>query len=221
MKVREKRKNVVDKTDLAAVIGTRLRNFRKEAGLTLKQLAEVAELSVPLLSKIENGAIMPSVPALQALAVGLRIEAGDFFRNKEESGFVVSQEKDRKAYITPNADEVRFLFDNDEHGLHMFMEPAVMTVAREGEAQGSDAYTHEGQEFAYVLEGKIELSLGNKKIRLNKGDAAYWESTIVHAVKGLDMRSNRTIHVHLVPGRRSGACRKRVEARGKILKTEE
>ena len=95
MKVTEKRKNVVDKTDLAIVIGTRLKSFRKEAGLTLKQLAEAAELSVPLLSKIENGSIMPSVPALQALAIGLKINVGDFFRNKEDSGFEVSRGKNR------------------------------------------------------------------------------------------------------------------------------
>ncbi|MGD0232020.1 MAG: XRE family transcriptional regulator [Syntrophorhabdales bacterium] len=209
---KEKRKNVVDKTDLAAVIGSRLKNFRKEADYTLKQLAEMTDLSVPLLSKIENGAVMPSVPALQALAIALRVDVGEFFRGKDESGFVLSRPGNRKIIGQPDLTKVEFLFSEDSGGVPMFMEPAVMTIFKRDEVPARDTYRHEGQEFQYVLEGRIELSLGNKKIRLKAGEAIYWDSTIPHAVNSVDKRPAKTFNVHLVPGRRSGEFQRRLEA---------
>jgi quercetin dioxygenase-like cupin family protein len=86
-----------------------------------------------------------------------------------------------------------------------------MTVPAGNQARQNKTYTHEGQEFQYVLQGRIELSLGKEKIRLSTGDAAYWESTVPHAVRGLGRGPNRTLHVHLVPGRRSGAYQERLE----------
>ena len=56
-----------NKNDLARRIGKRGKELRKQSGLTLKRLAEETKLSVPLLSRIENGLLMPSIQTLQEI----------------------------------------------------------------------------------------------------------------------------------------------------------
>lgn len=84
-----------------------------------------------------------------------------------------------------------------------FMEPCIVTeFARTHE--DFPLAKHEGQEFVYVLEGKLELTLGEKKFALNKGDAAYFIGDIPHGGKSLSKKPARTINVHLIPGTRIG-----------------
>ena len=63
---------------------------------------------------------------------------------------------------------------------------------------------YEGQEFMYVLEGRIELFLGEKRYILKKGDAGYWNGSIPHMGFRLGKKPAKTLNVHLIPGMRVG-----------------
>ena len=192
------------KDDLAGKIGSKVKESRKERGLTLTWLAEATNLSAPLISRIERGNVMPSIPSLQAIADALNMDVGHFFRNNDGKGYFVSYQAERRILASDLADEIEVLTEGGENALHMFMEPAVVTPKRMAQMKDTKAACHEGQEFMYVLEGRIELTLGAKKMRLKKGDVAYWECSLPHMAINLSKGRSRTLNVHLIPGKRTG-----------------
>jgi len=71
--------------DILLHLGPLLKTIRKEKKLTLSQLAESIEVSKGLLSKIENGHTVPSLPVLLQLIKYLEISPSYFFARMEES----------------------------------------------------------------------------------------------------------------------------------------
>lgn len=67
-------------------LGQQLRSLRKEKNLTLKDLSELADLSVPYLSDMERGAVNPSVESLQKVAAALNMTVRDILSGVEKLG---------------------------------------------------------------------------------------------------------------------------------------
>jgi quercetin dioxygenase-like cupin family protein len=82
------------------------------------------------------------------------------------------------------------------------MEAAVVNMV--GEQGEVEPRVHEGQEFMFVLEGRIKLTLGSRVFDLEKGHAAYWNADIPHKAVRIGKKTARSLHVYLVPGRWSG-----------------
>ena len=190
------------KDDLARRIGNRLRELRKEGELTLKRLADATDLSPALLSRIENGLAMPSVQTLQVIANILKVEIGYFFKDEEQKLFVISAQGKRKSVTSGRGYEVVELIG--ERMGNAFMEPAIVTAKGKQQEDEVALAVHDGQEFMYVLEGRIEVTLGTKKFTLKKGDAAYWHGAVPHKGISLSKKPAKTLNVHLIPGKRVG-----------------
>ena len=77
--LRDARENVLE-----VAIGRELRAFRKQQGMTVAELSRLTDISVGMLSKIENGNTSPSLTTLQALAHALSVPLTAFFRGYEE-----------------------------------------------------------------------------------------------------------------------------------------
>ena len=195
------------KNDLATQIGKRLKELRKEVDLTLKRLAEETKLSIPLLSRIENGLVMPSIPTLQGIANVLKVDVGYFFKKEDEKGYVIRRQGERKiSYAKKGAKGGKAVYITEllAEGMdNPFMEPAIVTLI--GKEEETKLSTHVGQEFFYVLEGKMELTLGAKKHVLEKGDSAYWNGSVPHKGVSLSKKPAKTLNVHMIPGSRVGS----------------
>jgi len=195
-----------NKNDLATQIGKKLKELRKELDLTLKRLAEETKLSVPLLSRIENGIVMPSIPTLQEIANVLKVDVGYFFKKEDEKGYVIRRQGERKiSYAKKGAKRRKAVYITEllAEGMdNPFMEPAIVTLI--GKEEDTKLSTHVGQEFFYVLEGEMELTLGAKKYILGKGDSAYWNGSVPHKGVSLSKKPAKTLNVHMIPGSRVG-----------------
>ncbi len=195
-----------NKDDLTKRIGERLRDRRKAMGLSMKRLAEDTKLSAPLFSRIENGLVIPSIPTLQEIANALKVDIGYFFKKEEDRGYVVTREGSRKQKYSKRGSrgKVTYGLEHLAEGMeNPFMEPCIVTEFA-GPDENFPLARHDGQEFVYVLEGKLELTLGEKTFSLNRGDAAYFIGEIPHGGKSLSKKPARTINVHLIPGTRIG-----------------
>ena len=194
-----------NRDDLAKRIGSRVKELRKVSNLTQKRLAETAGLSPGLLSRIENGLTMPSLPTLQVISNTLKTEIGYFFKNEEENGFIITDTNDRRIVISRSGPHGKTAYELEllaEGMKNPFMEPAIVThVGKEGDVEER---THDGQEFMYVLEGKVKLTLGPKEFILKKGNAAYWNGNVPHKGIGMGRKLAKALHVHLIPGRWTG-----------------
>lgn len=194
-----------NKLDLAKKIGSRVKQFRIESGLTQKRLAESTGLSPALLSRIENGLTVPSIPTLETISNSLKTEIGYFFKEKETDGYIITHPGDRRVVLSRSgprqgpAYELELLAEGMKNP---FMEPAIVTyLGKEEEVQPT---THDGQEFMYVLEGRVKLNVGGKEFTLRRGNAAYWNGNIPHKAISLGRKLARSLHVHLIPGRWTG-----------------
>jgi len=193
------------KGDLARKIGNRVKELRKGAGLNQKKLAQSAGLSPGLLSRIENGLAMPSIPTLQTISDTLKADIGYFFRDEEENGYIVTHPGERRVVISRSRKGGTLAYELEllaEGMNNPFMEPALVTPV--GKDEEVLPRTHDGQEFMYVLEGRIKLSVGSKEFVLKKGHSAYWNGNVPHKTVSLGQKRAKALHVHLIPGRWTG-----------------
>jgi len=187
-----------NKHDMAKKIGVQLKELRQDVGLTLEKLAAASDLSPAFLSRIENGLSIPSIPTLQSIADALSVNIGFFFRDGDQQQYKITYSGNRSNIVTQKGYEIEIL---NEGMSNPFMEPAIVTSKSKEKGQEVELAVHEGQEFMYVLEGRLELVLGNKKYALKKGDAAYWNGSIPHKGISISKKPARTLNVHLIPGK--------------------
>ena len=192
---------MLDEDALAARIGSNLKQLRVGSGLSQKGLAEAAQLSPTLISRIENGLVRPSIATLELIAQFLKVDIGYFFRDEEKQQFVISYRGGRKNVPSQRGYDIETLVEEMENH---FMDPAIVSLKGREEEDNVELAMHEGQEFMYVLEGKVEVILGSKRFVLKQGDAAYWNGNVPHKGISLSRKPAKTLNVHLVPGKRTG-----------------
>jgi transcriptional regulator with XRE-family HTH domain len=195
---------------LAGRIGANLKALRLDSGISQKSLAQATLLSPTLISRIESGLVRPSIATLEVIAQCLKVDIGYFFRDEEKGQYWISQKEKRKTVPYVRGYSIETLVDGMEN---RFMDPAIITLKGKGEEERVELAGHEGQEFMYVLEGKLELILGSKRFVMKKGDAAYWNGSVPHKGVSLGKKLARTLNVHLVPGKRTGTFMLREETK--------
>ena len=158
-------------------MGAQIRQFRIEKGLTLHQLAEATELSTPYLSQLENDKASPSINTLRRIANALDVNMVEFFAHELVKDPPIITKADWTKLIIPG-------WDAEVHQLvHVVgnkrMQPFHTLVLPGGKT--SEAYSHPGEEFGFVLEGKLTLHLGKEVHVLEPNTAVYYSSLIPHA----------------------------------------
>lgn len=158
-------------------IGLRLRRLRKELGFTLQAVAERTGIAVSYLSSLERGHAKASIAVLQKLAREYKSNVLSFFG--EEPSRKLVRESDRKV-LKPNPGVRMELLAFG----HTAMEPHLFRIASRATSGGS--YTHDGEEFIYVLQGKIEIWLDEvERYILESGDSLYFDSSLAHRWESL------------------------------------
>ena len=166
---------------VAPELGARVRDICRSRNLTLRQLSGMTGIPIATLSKVQNNLATLSYVQLTKLASGLDMELNDIF-----SPNAVDLRTGRRALTrkgTGHREPTRWY--NFEllcsELAHKKMNIAIMEIkARTPEDAGGLA-AHEGEEFAYILEGSIEIHTEDyRPTRLNAGDAIYMDSTSAH-----------------------------------------
>lgn len=162
----------------ALAIGHRIRLLRRARGLTLVQLAELAELSHPFLSQLERGLARPSMLSLQRIATALSSSQLELIAAVDESTTAVvrADEGTRGHY---GAGEARLLV----HGTRSFS-PMEFTGSN---TDAGDYYVHDEDEFLHVVAGSIEVDLGAQGLTvLRAGDSLYYGGGTPHRWRAVE-----------------------------------
>jgi len=170
-------------------IGANIRCRREEAGLSLTELAYQANLSKGALSKIETGKGSPAIATVLRIAGVLKCTLSELFAEAEASPPYVFTRCGEGHIIT--RDGTRFGYSYEALALamnHKAAEPFLLTV-RPGDPQG--AFHHGGQEFIYMLSGQMEMSIGEQRLRMRRGDALYFDSSRPHRTRIIGKRPAR------------------------------
>lgn len=154
-------------------IGPRLRRLRMTRGCSLARVAQAAGVSVGFLSALERGQMSASVSTLRRLARFYRMNILALFDPSETNPGHV-RPVDRKVLEAGPGVRMELLAWGQT-----VMEPHLFRIAPS--AGSGEAYAHEGEEFLYMLDGCLEISLdGGEMHRLEAGDSFYFESSTQH-----------------------------------------
>ena len=178
-------------------IGRALRQLRKSQGLTLKQVAEECGCSVSYISQIELDKVFPSIVVLNRIAKVLGVEVADLFSPPPHSSNVVVKPDERIALTMPGwKAKMDLLVRNGENNR---MQAFLIELEPGGNpgryTHGGSKSTHAGEEFGYVLEGELELDLGDTKYHLLAGDSFYFSSRTTHCTINPGDKKTRLIRV--------------------------
>lgn len=167
-------------------VGGKIKQIRELKKITIEQLAERSNLDSEQIQLIEEDEILPSLAPLIKIARALSVRLGTFLDDAEELGPVVSRKDEKKqgaSFSNKNKDARSHLdfyaLASDKSGRHM--EPFMLEI-HPAPAGDYKASTHEGEEFIYVLEGKIAVSYGKETYELSAGDSIYYDSIVAHHV---------------------------------------
>lgn len=179
-------------------IGKKIRELRKKGGLVLQDLSDRTGLSKPLLSQIEKEAVSPPIATLLKISKAFNTNISFFFQNDGPEEKVVIVRKDESKVI-----DSRY-FGKEEGGYYYealafkkpkkYMEPFLVEFKRKRADQLS-YFSHDGEEFIYLLEGTLEFRTESQQYILQPGDSLYFESSIPHAYRALERRNAKGLTV--------------------------
>lgn len=172
-------------------IGAQLRQLRTRRGLSLAQVAESVGISIGFLSALERSQMSGSVGTLRKLARFYKTNILEFFEASEASGRQV-RPPERKVLEAGDGVRMELLAWGDT-----VMEPHLFRVAPD--AGSGESYSHEGEEFIYVLRGELTITVDGEGYQLKTGDSFYFESTTLHHWKNPGRRETLLLWVNTPP----------------------
>ncbi len=174
-------------------IGKRIRDLRKQKGLTQQELADRTELTKGYISQLENGLVAPSVLTLLDLIECLGTNPSDFFRSTQPEQVVFS-ESGFFEKIDEGGNSTQWIVPTAQKNL---MEP-LLVLLQPHQSLEEDA-PHEGEEFGYVISGRIRLHLGERQYVVKAGESFYYTSDKNHYIENTTAHPARFIWVSTPP----------------------
>ncbi len=159
-------------------VGKQIKAARTQKKMTLDQVANETGCSTDYLKKVESGKEIPPVGTLLQISRALQIDSGFLLRQQQEKTFkarakAYSKRTDNYAYdtLTPGAENK-----------HLKAFRVSIEANKEHKGVG---YQHQGEEFVYVLSGKVEITVGDHVNSLKTADSLHFNSGIQHHMRNV------------------------------------
>jgi transcriptional regulator with XRE-family HTH domain len=159
-------------------IGARIKQFRLSKGLTLKDIEVKAKVSATHVSEIERGMTSPTVGALAKIAEAMGTDVAYFVEKQNDWGATYYS-------LAKDVPMPRISF------LEVELEPGIK--------RPEETSTHDGEEFAMVTKGVMEIIIGEEKFILKEGDSIHYKAAKPHAMRNIGDAKCRAIWVTLPP----------------------
>jgi transcriptional regulator with XRE-family HTH domain len=184
---------VAPQTDVEEVVRTRLRSLRTTLGMTLEELAARTNLSPSTISRVETGKRTISLDILLPLATGLHVDLDSLLDVHDDDDVVIRPMPNRSGERTTwtlSRATGRTL------AVKMRLEPST---------RSPELRVHPGHDWFFVIEGRVRLSLGQREIDVETGEAAEFATMTPHAFTAIDGpaelimifdRDGERVHVH-------------------------
>jgi transcriptional regulator with XRE-family HTH domain len=167
-------------------IADKLRTLRLRRSMGLAQLAEHSGFSPAMLSRLENGRLIPTLPTLTRIALVFGVGLDYFFTDPRKRHVVaISRRDERKVFPSdPKSTSTSWSFESldfraTERKLNSFLAHFHPLPEK------TTPHFHPGVELLYLIEGELEMTIGVEKFQLSAGDSVYFDSMQKHAYRSL------------------------------------
>lgn len=158
-------------------IGKKIKKARTEKKMPLDRIANETGCSVDYLKDIEAGNVIPPVGTLLQISRALGIESAALLQEQETAL------KDRVEAYTSRTDNYAYAtLTPGAENKHLKAFRVVIDAQQDHKGVG---YQHEGEEFVYVLSGRVEVTVGDHINRLDKNESLHFNSGIKHKLRNI------------------------------------
>jgi transcriptional regulator with XRE-family HTH domain len=166
-------------------LGERIRKLRRQQGRTLEEIAGACGFTRSLLSKIESNKTVPPVATLTRIAAALGASVASLLSEEQHHSTVHTPAKQAAGRLVRTKKGYLFhAFAADRSA--KLMQPYLF-VAEKGRVRPQEL-AHRGEEFVYVLEGRMRYRVGSVEYRLERGDSLYFDAEEPHDLEPLTAR---------------------------------
>ena len=156
--------------------GEKIREIRKQKGLTLQELSVQTQVSISLLSQIERGKVDPAVSTFWKICSVLQIPFNEFFDGDHEETIVVRKQLRRVVELSNSNVKYHDLTPQNKSGNLDF----ILVEIQPGETTDRELISHSGEECGFVLQGELKVFLGEREFDLFEGDSISFSSMTPH-----------------------------------------
>ncbi|MEP6534154.1 MAG: XRE family transcriptional regulator [Bryobacteraceae bacterium] len=182
-------------------LGAKLRHLRLRKKIALADLGKHTGLSASMLSQLENGKLIPTLPTLARIAVVFDVSLDYFFGDKKRKrpfALVRGEERmkfpDRAGAVKPNYFFECLAFAAQDKGLQAYL----AEFPRRGSNEVEEHF-HDGSEFLHLLEGTIAIRYQEEEHNIKAGDSVYFDASEPHSYRGTSRMPARAIVVTSPP----------------------
>lgn len=198
---RESGKETIQRVLSSYELGRKLRQLRLRKKIALVDLGKHTGLSPSMLSQLENGKMIPTLPTLARIALVFDVGLEHFFGDKHGQklfSVVTAQERmrfpERADTPTPAYFFECLAFSTQGKGLQAYL----AEFPRRGPGEVSEHF-HDGSEFLLVLEGSLTIRFQGEDYDLKVGDSLHMDSSEPHSYRGTAKMGAKAIVVTVPP----------------------
>mgnify|MGYP001583399964 CR=1 FL=1 len=179
-------------------IGAIINRLRKSKKMTLSELSGKSGVAVATLSRMENGRMTGTIGSHMNICKALEISLPDLYRELSDSNKTVEvrETKKKPEMISHNRKYSSEILASNT--LNKKMMPVLIKIEKGGLTTKDEAKIG-AEKFVYILEGKIEASIGNERYNLTPGDTLYFESSLSHSFKNTGTGEAKILSVTCPP----------------------
>lgn len=173
-------------------IGNKIKRLRLQLNLSQAELADRCELTKGYISQLENDLTSPSISTLCDILSALGTDLAEFFKKEGEEKIVFSSDDFIEKH--ENGMLLKWIIPNAQKNE---MEPVLVELLT-GASTSLD-FPHEGEEFGYVLEGKISIELDKNKYVCKKGETFYYRADKSHSITNVGKNMAKFLWISTPP----------------------
>jgi transcriptional regulator with XRE-family HTH domain len=166
--------------DLLPQVARKIREIRSARHLSLTELSRLSNISKGLLSKIENSRTVPSLPVFMGVVNALGVSLKDFFDGMDllkGKDYLLIKKSQQQVLTKEHREGFHYEFITAQSVAASTMEMVVLTVMP---GARSVPTTTDGYEFKYILAGTCDYFINEEIVRLESGDALYFDARKPH-----------------------------------------
>ena len=172
----------------------KIRHIRLHNKLTLQTVAERTGFTRSYLSMVESGKKSPPIATLSKIAKALGVDVAAFFEQKRPEDRITLVKKGKGKSVVRDGTVFGYRYESLAPTKRLKrMEPFLSTNIPKGKEE--TWFDHEGEEFIYLLEGKMKFFYGEKEYVLEEGDCIYFDSTIPHRGEAMGKKPTKALLV--------------------------
>lgn len=160
-------------------LGSKIRELRKDMGLTMQQLADLVGVNYTTIYRVETGKVSPSVVLLSDIAHHLGHSITSLL-NEERHRLTIIRAEDQPL-VESERMAIRLLIPKG-----IINEKISISLGKGSQGEIVDSHETPGYELSYVIRGKCVFKYGDTDHKLEEGDLVYFDGKIKHAVRALE-----------------------------------